>query len=271
MLDLLLDIPAAFTSVDLYRRVLDRRRSALAYLVVLLTLVWTTQAVAGFIRVRSALREPGVVEVFDKVPHMVIEHGELTVDGPQPFVLSGPDGQGALLILDTTGRTTAFADESGPGLILLRDRLLLRQSDGSERMKRYPTDWRLEVGPVMAHDWAVWGQRWLPPILAALLLGVGTVASLLRRLIEAAVLATLALPARWMVGSTTSWADRFRLALVAMTPAILLDTVLVFAAREFEASWGTWISLVLLDLAVLGWVLSATRAQTVDPAGAGNP
>jgi hypothetical protein len=268
MFDLLRDLPASFHSVDLYRRVLARQRSALALLTALLVLVWTTQAVAGFLGVRRALWEPGFVEAFEKVPHLVIEHGELTVDAAQPYVLSSPDGRGALVILDTTGRTTAFGEGSGPGLILLRDRALLRQVDGSERTVPYSPGWRFEAGPVMAREWALWAQRWLPPLLAALLLVGGTLTSLLRRTIEAAVLATLTFPARWLVGSQVGWVDRARLAMVAMTPSIVIDTALVFAARAVETSWGTWISLVLLDLAVLGWALSATR---VDPASAALP
>ena len=55
---------------------------------------------------------------------------------------------------------------------------------------------------------------------------------------------------------------------VVRTGKSVIDTALVFAARAVETSWGTWISLVLLDLAVLGWALSATR---VDPASAALP
>ncbi len=265
MLDLVRDIPAAFR-MDLYRRVLDRRRSALAYLVVLLTLVSLTQAVGAFGQVWAFTSQPGVLDVADKVPHLVIDGGILTVDAVQPYVVPGPNGQGALAIFDTTGRTTGFGERSGPGVIFLRDRLMVRQPDGSVRSAGYPPSARVEMGPMAARSWAAWATRWLPALVGVAVLVSRTLVSLAFRLALACVLALLTAPARWIVGSTVGWADRGRLAMVAMTPSILIDAVLVFAARAIETSPGTWISLGLLDLAVLGWVLSATKVGLLDPA-----
>lgn len=264
MLDLVRDIPAAFT-VDLYRRVLERRRSALGYLVVLLVLVSATQAVAAFVQVRGFTSQPGLGDVADKVPHLVIEEGLLRVDAVQPYVLPGPTGQGALAIFDTTGRTQSFGEHSGPGVIFLSDRVLVRWPDGSVRSAGYPPSGRVEVGPVMARAWVEWATRWLAPIVGAAMLVARVVGALVYRVLLAAVWATVTTPARRLVGATAGWADRARLAMVAMTPSILIDAVLVFAARAIETSPGTWISLALLDLAVLGWALSATAPSSSDP------
>jgi hypothetical protein len=122
------------------------------------------------------------------------------------------------------------------------------------------------MGPMAARSWAAWATRWLPALVGVAVLVSRTLVSLAFRLALACVLALLTAPARWIVGSTVGWADRGRLAMVAMTPSILIDAVLVFAARAIETSPGTWISLGLLDLAVLGWVLSATKVGLLDPA-----
>lgn len=265
MLDLVRDLGAVFDA-GLYRRVLARQRSAMALLLSLLVLVSATQAIAAWVSVQSFVGQPGLQDVAAKLPHLTIQDGVLTVDAVQPFVLPSVSGKGGLAIFDTTGRTTDFGERSGPGALFLRDAVRVRLPDGSVRVAPYPPGLSVELGPVVARDWAVWASHWLAPCVAVSVLVLRTLGALLYRLGEAAILATVTLPARWIIGSKVGWVDRARLALVASLVSIAVDGVLVFAARAFQSSPGTWISLVLLDLAILGWALSVTA---VDPSNDG--
>lgn len=269
MFDLLRDIPASFSSADLYRRVAREWTTAFGHLVKLLLLVWLTQSAAAYVRVWSVAHDPKVLDTVAKLPHVVIERGEATVDLGQPYVLTGPDGKSAVAIFDTTGRTTGFDERSGQGFLFLRDRVLVRSAPGRDRAFPYPVDMRVEFDKDIAHGWVAWAGTWGAPLLSAAMLVFGTAMSFVYRTLLAVVLTVAGAPLGWWMGARIGWSARYRVAVVAMTPAIVLDTVMVFVARELEASSGAAVLFGVLNLGMLTFGLYANRATSAATSGEG--
>jgi len=245
----------SFFSEALYRDVgLRWKGTNLAYLLLLLAVCWIPTMVALHIVLADfiANEAPAVVE---QVPQITITDGRVSIDEPQPYYITHPESNDVLAIIDTTGTVVSLEDPNTVCL-LTRTKLIGRQSKFETRV--YDLS-RVENFVLDADRITGWLHT-AGKLLAVIMYPFALFTSYAYRIIQALIYAAVGLLfARWC-NTTLSYKALLRLAVAAVTPAIIINTVLS-AARVRLPFAG------LFYLAVaLGYLFFAVRACSYTPA-----
>ncbi len=163
-------------------------------------------------------------EIFRKeVPPFKIAKGEVSIDGAQPWKRELEDGIGVIMI-DTTGQTSALDPRYVSGLLLTKNQLTLRYAGGNEQVFDLRKVDAFDSKSPKVDAWFEDLRRAVTPFLCGLLLPATALGLSLRWL-----LTTLAafVFARQM-GTSLTWSELSRMAAFALIPAayvILLGTL----------------------------------------------
>ncbi len=262
-----LEAPArAFASRALYRDVGQSWAGGVyLYLFGLLAFVWlllSLRLLAGGLALRS---DPAVLALVDQIPPITIENGVVSSPVSQPYRLHLPEEEETVWILDTTGATTGVDGDSG--FLLTRDRLIIQRNRFEVR------EW--DLSQVESFDFD--GERlrgWIGPLTATLALATLVampLASFLYRMLVSLILAGFGAIVSKLAKIPLESGALERIAVMAMTPAIVLDTLLVLFApsRLMNCSW--WLVCGLISLAYTAFGVLANRRAAVPQSAAASP
>jgi hypothetical protein len=225
---LLMALVGAFFSRPLYRAVARQwsTATALRYLFVLIALSW----VVGVLKLHHDLDAFAADEgraLIAQVPPMRVKDGTLSTPEARPYVVTGRGGGDARAVIDTTGGTETL-DQVRADVLITRDRILVRRSGVGPRVfavRDLVDAGGLEgrtVGPVELASWLDGAARWIPIVVFPFAVG----ASYLYRITTVLVLAMIGTGIGRLRGLQLPYAMSFRLACVAITPLIVVDTIL---------------------------------------------
>ena len=244
----------AFFSRELYcQAALDWKGLNFGYLFLLLAVCW----LPGMINAHLDLQEfasqqaPPVIE---QIPRMVVDKGRLTVYAEQPCYIRDPESGTPLVVIDTTGRF-ASTDEANAPILVKCDRIEFVKSKGREtRSFSFKDVDEFTVTADLVRTWVNRFALYLMPILYPMAL----IGSWIYRVIQALVYAAIGMLFLSSLRIQLGYAAMLRLAVVAMTPAILLYT----AVEWTDAALPGRISLpALVYLGVaLGYLYFGVRA-----------
>ncbi len=233
------------------------RGTGLLYLLLLLAACWAVLTVrlhTGIIRPVTRAVRP----VAPRLPPVTISQGTVSVDVPQPYTINDPATNRPAIIIDTTGQVTSLEGTTA-GLLLTRTELIAR-GDGTpsvinlSRMPKFYID-----GPI-AVKWLDWAERWLALAAYPFLL----LFSYLYRMLQAVLYAAIGLAFAAMLRGELTYQASMRLAIVATTPAILLNTVVLLAGLNIPFWW------VICFIISMAYLYRGVKA-TVEPKGGGVP
>jgi hypothetical protein len=211
----------AFYSRPLYRDVAGRwHRTAYVYLLLLVAIWWAPGAVllhqeTGEFAAGSAPR------LIEQWPTVTIERGRAKAEVTMPFAITDPDNGMRLVVIDTSGATMTLEAAQAPAL-LTGSALILREGESGSRAYPLTDVEQLTIDRALLSRWLDVLEVWLTPVASVMVV----IVFYAYRLVQVLVYAALGLLLVRVVRVTLDYATLMRLAIVALTPAVLLDAVL---------------------------------------------
>ncbi len=210
----------SFFSKDLYREVgLQWKGICFGYLFLFLAVCWIPMIVwinlrfAGFVKNVA----PPVV---DQVPEITITDGQASIKEPQPYYIRVPDTNQIIGVIDTTGSINSPSDANA--LILLTKTSLIMQKS---RLETRSYDLSLMENRTVTGDDIMKLLHIFKKILLIASYPVALLGSYAFRIIQALIYAAIGLLFASTCKVTLSYGALLRLAVAAMTPCMIIQTV----------------------------------------------
>ena len=247
-------IPLSFFSRALYRDVARSWRGiGLAYLVLLVALLTLVVAIRTRVALDGWVRGDAQ-RMADQIPRLVIRHRVVEFDRPMPFTIHDSAGA-ALVIVDTTGQVVSL-DSLAAQVLVTADHVIYRKSAAETRVFDLSAVRDFTLDSTLAKRWLGLLSIWAAPVVAPFVF----VGFLLCRLVQQLVVAAIGLLVGRLARVAFDFAASMRLAVVAMTPALILEPALE-AIRAKPPGWG-----LLWPVITLAYLVWAVRANTSGPA-----
>ena len=218
----------SFFSKDFYREVgLQWKGICFGYLLLLLAICWIPMMVrihkgfAGFVKNDA----PTIV---DQVPEITITDGQVSIDEPEPYYIKIPDTNDNLAVIDTTGSIKSPADANA-FFLLTNNLIITRQSDFETRSFELSQDKSFTVDSARITGWL----NTIKKGLVIIMYPIALLSSYAYRIVQALIFAAIGLLFASMCRVSLSYGVLLRLAVVAMTPCMIVKTVFGLAAVYF--------------------------------------
>lgn len=246
----------AFYSKDLYRDVARNwGNTALLYLFLLLAAAWVPVLIRFDAAVHKYVEETAP-QILAQVPRITIHDGKASAVVAQPHCIAEPGADRCLMIIDTTGGTTVL-DRRKARMLLTATSLVLARDETETRVYDLAGIENLVVDGELLGRWLRLASRFLALLAFPFLV----TASFCFRVVQALLNAVAGLFFARLRGLDMSFGTLFSLAAVALTPVILVQTIIdVFGAEEPISRLG-------LFAIALGYVLFGVKASA-EPAAA---
>jgi len=214
----------SFFSKEFYRDIgLYGKGFGFLYLLLLLVIC----SVPLTLNIRTSLShyiDRKVPPLVEKLPRITITNGEVNADVPQPYYIKNPDGNGIFAIIDTTGQINSLVD-TGAYALLTKTKLILRESDVEYRIYDLSKmkDFVLDKNQIMS--WSNYVKKYLFLVLYPFVV-LGT---FLLGIIHALLYGVIGNLFASLCRIKLSYDSLLRLAVIAVTPCIIVTTVFVAA------------------------------------------
>ena len=211
----------SFFSMELYREVgLYWKGVGFAYLL-LLVAVCSIPRMFKFQKGLSHFINEEVPPIVEQVPRITITEGRVHVDEPQPYYIQAPDSNEILAIIDTTGKVQSLVNTDA--LVLLTEtELIQRQSNVEYRTYDLSNVEKFALDQDRIMGWLNIIKKVLVPVLYPF----AVLGSFLFRIVQALIYAAIGLLFASWCRVRLSYDALIRLAVVAVTPCIIVRTIL---------------------------------------------
>lgn len=246
----------SFYSRSLYREVAANWKK-LSYLYLLLLIgvclipvMFKMHALVSSYVLRKA---PGIIR---QIPTIKINKGNVSADVQMPYVIKDPETNTPLVIIDTTGQTTSLKGSSALALLTKTD-LQLKKSPTETRTLDLSSADGVVIDQSVVYDWIDTFLNYFIFVLYPFALLV----SCSLRLVQALLFAIIGMGLRRTLKVSLNFSSLVSLAIVSMTPAIILDAAHNYIDVTVPSWW-------LIDfLVALGYFLFAMTSVTEDNGG----
>lgn len=241
----------SFFSKSLYQDVARNWKGlCLTYLLALLAL----SVIPGVMRIRSNLinffntEAPGYVK---QMPTITVKDGKVSISKPQPYYIKDEKTDKPVMIIDTTGKVTSLTHS--PAVVLVTKTSVIMKTDKNETRTFDLSDVKsLVVTRSVMYDWMDSFQDWAAFIFYPLALFFSFIYHIIEVLFYAVVghIFARSMQARLPFRSIV------RLAVIAITPSVILGTLLAIAQINVPYWW--YVSIVIST----AYVYFAVRANS---------
>ena len=197
---------------------------------------------AGFVKNDA----PTVVE---QVPEITITDGRVSIQEPQPYYIKIPDTNDILAAIDTTGSIESPEDVNA-FFLLTNTSIITRQSDFETRT----FDLSQVKSFTVSGEGIMKFLNIIKKFLAIILYPIALLSSYVYRIIQALIFAAVGLLFVSMCKVSLSYGALLRLAVVAMTPCMIVKTVFVLVGVYFPC---IGLLYIVITLAYLYYGVSA--------------
>lgn len=210
----------SFYSKDLYRDVGQRwRKTAFLYLFLLLTISWIPIMFKMQSRVANFI-DNEAPKLIQQVPEIRIVKGMVQTDAETPYVIKDTETGTPLVIIDTSG--TSKSIEGTDALVLItKDKIIMKRNKYETRSIDLSEFDDIVVNRSVVRGWANSFRQWFIIFLYPFVL----LGSYAYRLIQALFYALIGKIFARNVNPATGYQVFLSLAIVAITPVIILNTV----------------------------------------------
>lgn len=252
----------SFFHKDFYREVGKNWKGKIfGYLILLQMFCWALICLHLYTEV-SAWIQNEAPKVINQIPHISIVNGEASTDVEQPYTITDPTRPDRVLfVIDTTGQITKLDDSMKAGL-MTRDHVYVRQKSSLNEVRVYDLSKidRFELDAAKVSGWADMIRKWMMlaffpfAVLGAFLyrLFIGLLYSLIGLLINA------------FLTQKSDFGEIYRVAIMAMTPVLLLKLVKNMTGIHIPMFWGVCIVVTLFYLAFGLFALSRRSEDEMD-------
>ena len=227
---------------------------ALFHLLVLLALTWAI-ALAKIHRDMTAYAAGPGRRIVEQVPPITLAGGKLSTPEAHPYSVTDPETGKTLAVIDTT-QSQPPDSASDAQIVVTRDRIVVRRSALDSRtfdVSELVTQLGVKEGTLTPDELTTLLSAlatWLPTILFPVLLAF----SYIYRLAHGVLYALVGLVFGNLLRVPLAFDAAFRLGVVAMTPAVALQTVAELAGQELHG--------VLYVLVALGYLFTAVQSNS---------
>jgi hypothetical protein len=233
-----------------------RGRSFL-YLLLLLFICWAALAIRFFAPLQlQSFFSTEVVTVQKQLPVVKIKDGKASTAKPGPYYIRSSNGDALYAIIDTTNKIKNPADTKAMFIVKKNNIQFFNQQAGT--VKTFSFEKRsLNFGPKQLKQY--WGQyeKWLLPVIFIFgaFLGIFMlIFSFGYRVIIGIILGVVGLFYSWILRRRLDYTSVFCTSLVAMTPAIVVKTILSMFNVCFPFKW------LLMLVLIFGYLFYAVLA-----------
>ncbi len=243
----------SFYSRALYRDVAKNwGADVMFYLLMLLAICWACL----MFRMQPAMNL-GAAQFTDAVvpqlPKMIyIKNGIVSTPEKRPYLVQDPENKELIGIIDTTG-TYKTIEEAKSRFLLTKDSFIYHDRT-AVKIQKIPSDFNLNIDPVVVKGYAIKFVGWLWVLLFPIFLLV----SFIYRVIQAFFYALLGKLFAVLSKTPIVYFDILKLAMVAITPAIVISTIV-----DFFNMWsnGHFLVYFVLSMGYLIFAIIATKKQ----------
>lgn len=228
----------SFFSNNFYRDIAStwRGRSFL-FLVVLLSACWIPASI-GVHRAWARFAEGPGKAIVEQIPTIEIKNGYAWVDAEQPYYIRSGADDSASFILDTTGQVNSLEDTDAR-MLLTRDKLITKQDDTRTQIISLSGISQFSITQDAARHWLSLARRYASS-LAFLIFLLGSACF---RIAQACVFALLGIPLAKHLHAAIGYPSLLSVAVVSLTPTILIKTFLELLGVQFPFSWLVYLAI----------------------------
>ena len=248
-----------FYSKALYRDVaLNWRGVNFLYLLLLLSLCWALH----MMKIQEGIAEfidedaPPIVK---NIPAITITDGKVSVDAEEPCLITEPQEGKTLAIIDTTGEVTSL-DGQEAMVLLLSDRVIVKKNDLETRIFELNEVKYFRIDSERILGWMAAARKWFVICLFPVVL----IWSFMYRIVQALIFGAIALAFAARHGVQLRYGAGVRLAVVALTPGILIKTILWFAEVPLPGAGIVYTVVTLIFLYMGVQAAAAPDAPAID-------
>lgn len=232
-------------SRSLYQDVARHWRGlAWGYLLWLVTLAWIPSAVVLQIQ-GSQFAENYLPKVIDQIPSLTITQGKLVANVSLPLVIKDPETGERLAVIDTSGALTTL-EAAQAKVLLTQTELILKQSDTEIRTYKFSNIDDVVIDQARLTGWLELFKTWFTPVTSVFMV----VFLFVYRLCQALIYGAIGLLLAKSLKVTLSYSALVRLAVIAVTPAVLLDVLAGLAGWTLPGPISLVIALIYLYYAI---------------------
>ena len=246
----------SFFSRKLYRDVCHQGKGVgFLYLLLLLTICW----LPPLMKMQDGLSnfvDNEAPEVVAQIPNITITKGLASIAEPQPYYIRDLKTDTVLFVIDTTGELTSLADTEAFGLIT-KTQAIFKKSEIETRAFSFSEIEEFTLEKDQITSWLAIAKKNVVPILYLFSLPF----SFVFRIIQVLIYAVVGLLLSSWCKSDRNYKELLRLAVVAITPGIIIKTILgtLHISLPFAGLWYLFIA-----IGYLLWGIKAS-AQIEEP------
>lgn len=241
----------AFFSRALFRDVGSHwRRVSFVYLLLLLAVCWIP-VVAGLHLKFSEFLDNTASHIIQQIPAITIKNGRVSTDVDQPYFIHMEQPEQVIAIIDTTGQITSLEGSSAV-LLITESQVIERKSDWETRVHNLHEVPQFYLDGPMVQRWLRLFGTWGIPLLYP----VGLAGSYIARLVQVLFYSVIGMIIAKGVRCELDYGGILSVAMVAITPAIILKTV--FWSTETQLPFAPLVYLAI-TIGYLAFGLASNR------------
>jgi hypothetical protein len=214
----------SFFSSELYRDVGLRWKGVnFLYLFLILGICWIPAMIKIHVGATDFV-DNEVPAFLEQIPEISITNGELSISEAEPYYIKVPDSEEVLVVIDTTGTIETLEDANAPCL-LTKNKITWRKSEFETQTLDLS---QIEEFSLNSDDVMGW-VRTISKFLVVMTYPAALLGSYVFRIVQALLYGVVGLLFGLLFKAKLSYESLVRLAVVAMTPCMLVKTILGMA------------------------------------------
>lgn len=246
----------SFYSHDLYRDVAKNWGvGVVLYLLLLLLICWGSMMFKYQPMINKSFNA-FVNVITPQVPEMSIKEGIVTTPEDRPYIIKDPEKDETIAIIDTSGQYSSMKDVPEKTVLLMtKDTIYYVDNRNTLRVNKLSNTLNLDIVPDKIKSVAVKLVNWLWLIILPVLL----ITSLVYRIVQALFYGLIGKIFSVIAKVPLTYAQNLKLAMIAVTPAIILATVLDWFNVSFRFEW---LVCFLITMAYLVCAINSNRSSS---------
>ncbi|MCP4610138.1 MAG: DUF1189 domain-containing protein [Planctomycetes bacterium] len=183
--------------------------------------------------------------IINQIPEITITDGRVSINETQPYYIIDPDTNKPLAIIDTTGRINSLK-EIDALCLLTGNKVIMKKSNFENRTYDLSQVDSFAVNGEQISGWLQTGKKFLVVVIYPFAL----LGSYMYRIVQVLIYAAVGLLFASFCKTKLSYAALVRLAVVAVTPCIIVSTALGLAGTSLPGILYLVAALVYLFIAV---------------------
>lgn len=240
----LFEIPIlSFFSKDLYKDVGQNWKGiAVFYLLLLLAFCWIFETWAVHIKVSQfiAKETPPFIE---QIPEITIRDGKVSINEPEPYFIYDPGTKEIIAIIDTTGQYDSL-DNAEAYLLLTKNKLIGRKSETETRVYDLSGIDNFFLDQAKVNTYVSIFESYFPFVFYVF----AVIFSFIFRLVLVLMYGGIGFLFCRVANVRLDYQTLVRLAVIASTPVIILDTVLEVSNVNIPLFWLISLALAMFYL-----------------------